>query len=56
MTLREYLKDIQSTIAEFSFQIDYTRSHINNIMLGKSRASSKLKNKIFKFTQGKVNL
>lgn len=55
MDLAEYLFRMKISIVDFSKQIDFSRTHVSEVMRGKRRPSKKLARIIERETSGKVS-
>lgn len=54
MKLKEYLDVNGVSIKEFAEKLDYTRTHISQLVNSKQKPSEKLKRQISKVTKGQV--
>ncbi len=54
MKLKDYLIAHEIAIKDFAEKLDYTRSHISQIVNEKQKPSEKLKRQITKITKGEV--
>jgi hypothetical protein len=54
MKLRQYFKSTGIKISWFADQIEYSRSHLSNIMAGRHKPLPRLMKLIEKMTNGKV--
>lgn len=54
MKLKEYLDINGISIKEFADKLDYTRTHISQLVHSKQKPSEKLKRQISKLTKGQV--
>lgn len=55
MKLKDYLKEVPIRVGDFAASIPVSRSHLNDIMTGRMKASDYLKRKIEIATGGKVS-
>ena len=56
MDLREYLFRKRLTVKEFSETLDYTRTHLSQIINGNRRPSKRLAKAIEELTEGEVTI